>query len=39
VWELNSYGDFLSENAGRQHAIGSALVVLAIAAVLLILFA
>jgi hypothetical protein len=39
VWELNSYQYFLSENAGRHHVIGSALVILAAAALLLIAFA
>jgi hypothetical protein len=39
VWETNSYRDFLSENAGRHHVIGSALVMLAAVGLLLIVFA
>ena len=39
VWEMNSYRDSLSENAGRHHAIGSALIMLLAAALLLIVFA
>lgn len=39
MWELNSYGDFLSENAGERHVIGSALIILAVAALMLIAFA
>jgi hypothetical protein len=38
VWELNSYRDLLSENAGERHVIGSALIMLA-AAALLVVFA
>ena len=39
VWEISSYQDFLSENAGRRHVIGSALVMLAAVSLLLIVFA
>ncbi len=39
MWEISSYQDFLSENAGRHHAIGSALVMLAAVGLLLIVFA
>jgi hypothetical protein len=39
VWEINSYRDSLSENAGPHHAIGSALIMLLAAVLLLIVFA
>jgi len=39
VWQINSYRDFLSENAGRHHVIGSALIMLAAVGLLLIVFA
>jgi len=39
VWEINSYRDFLSENAGSHHAIGSALIMLAAIGLLFIVFA
>jgi len=39
VWEISSYQDFLSENAGPRHVIGSALVMLAAVGFLLIVFA
>ncbi len=39
VWELNSYRDLLSENSGDRHVIGSALIMLAVVAVLLVAFA
>lgn len=38
MWELNSYRDFLSENSGERHVIGSALVMLAVV-LLLVAFA
>ena len=38
MWEMQSYRDFLSENAGNRHAVGSALI-MAAAALLLIMFA
>ena len=39
VWEISSYRDSLSENAGHHHVIGSALIMLLAAALLLIVFA
>jgi hypothetical protein len=39
VWEINSYRDFLSENAGRHHVVGSSLVMLAAVSLLLLVFA
>jgi hypothetical protein len=39
VWQLNSYRDLLSENAGNRHVIGSGLVMLAAVALLLVAFA
>jgi hypothetical protein len=39
VWEINSYRDFLSENAGRHHVIGSSLIMLAAVGLLLLAFA
>jgi hypothetical protein len=36
---MNSYRDFLSENTGGHRAVGSALIMLAAVALLLILFA
>ena len=39
MWELNSYGDFLSENSGRHNVVGSGLLVVAVAGLLLVLFA
>jgi hypothetical protein len=37
VWEINSYRDFLSENAGSHHVIGSALVLAAVAMMLMLI--
>jgi hypothetical protein len=31
VWELNSYRELLSENAGCRHVVGSGLIVAALA--------
>jgi hypothetical protein len=39
VWQLNSYRDLLSENTGDRHVIGSALVMLAAVALLLVALA
>jgi hypothetical protein len=38
MWEVSSYAEFLSENAGRHHVIGSGLLVAAAVALLLVLF-
>lgn len=38
MWEMNSYAEFLSENTGRRHVIGSGLLVAAAVALLLVLF-
>lgn len=39
MWELNSYRDLLSENTGHRHVIGSAMILLAVAVLLLVAFA
>lgn len=39
MWEFDSYRDLLSENSGNRHVIGSALIMLAAVAVLLVSFA
>ena len=39
VWEMNSYRDFLSENTGHHHVVGSGLLVAAVVGLLLILLA
>jgi len=39
VWDSHSYRDFLSENSGDRHVVGSALIMLATAILLLIVFA
>lgn len=38
MWEMNSYAEFLSENAGRHNVVGSGLLVAAVVALLLVLF-
>ncbi len=38
MWEIDSYRDFLSENAGRHNVVGSGLLVAAVVALLLVLF-
>ena len=39
MWTISSYHDFLSENTGRHHTIGSSLIVLAVIGALIIVFA
>lgn len=39
MWEIHTYGDFLSENKGHHHVLGSALILLAVAALMLVLLA
>jgi hypothetical protein len=39
VWDIHTYGDFLSENKGRHHVVGSALILLAATALMLVLLA
>ena len=39
MWEMNSYRDFLSENSGRHNVVGSGLVIVIVAALLLVLCA
>jgi hypothetical protein len=36
--ELNSYRDFLSENAGHHHVVGSGLLIAAVVALLFVMF-
>lgn len=38
MWEVNSYAELLSENAGRHNVVGSGLLVAAVVALLLVLF-
>lgn len=37
MWDLDSYRDFLDEHTSRHHAIGSALIVLAVVGAVLFL--
>ena len=39
MWEVNSYRDLLSENAGERHVVGSALLMLTAAVLMLFVFA
>jgi len=39
MWELNTYRDLLSENAGRHHVIGSGLLVAAVVGLMFVLLA
>jgi hypothetical protein len=38
MWSIGSYHDFLSENTGRHHTIGSSLIVLAVIGILVLVF-